>query len=67
MLKLCQLQQALLETERPLLTSHAEAFLLNKIVSTEAVLLRHGQKDFHTVWLAVHSVLSVTVGLLFAH
>merc|ERR1712168_753907 len=37
MLKLCQLQQALLETERPLLTSHAEAFLLNKTVSTETV------------------------------
>jgi len=58
MLSLCHLQQALLETERPLLTSHAEAFFLTKIVSTETVYLRHGERDFHRVWLAVHSVLS---------
>ena len=63
---LCHLQQALLETDKPVLTSHTEAFLLRRIPMTEAVFRQSGQKEFQRVWLAVHSVFSGRISVIFS-
>ena len=65
MLKLCEVQQALMGTDVPILTSHMESILLRKLPSTESVFRTHGKSTFVQVWNEVYNVFSIMMSKRF--